>query len=125
MYSMRTVDVVKTVVSCTHSSQEAHIAKLASNLDSSGDASLQNGLDMSIGALKAIPPYGHREASPCCDPQKLVRILYLQRHDMQASSHVSLHGDRADAKQPPQRLVQQHAQDNARLALFPDCSFQA
>ena len=43
--------------------QEAHVAKLSGNLDSSGDASLQNGLDTSVNALKAIPPYGHREAS--------------------------------------------------------------
>ncbi len=43
--------------------QEAHVAKLSGNLDSAGDASLQNGLDTSINALKAIPPYGHREAS--------------------------------------------------------------
>ena len=41
--------------------QEAHIEKLRGSLDSAGDASLQNGLALSIGALKSIPPYGHRE----------------------------------------------------------------
>lgn len=42
--------------------QEAHIAKLRQNLDTGGDASLQNALDLCVDALKSIPPYGHRWA---------------------------------------------------------------
>ncbi len=42
--------------------QEAHIAKLRSNLDTGGDASLQNALDLAVGSLSSIPPYGHRWA---------------------------------------------------------------
>lgn len=40
--------------------QEAHIAKLRGNLDTGGDASLQNALDLAVGSLSSIPPYGHR-----------------------------------------------------------------
>lgn len=40
--------------------QEAHIARLR-NLEASGDASLQNGLDAAVSTLRSIPPYGHRE----------------------------------------------------------------
>ncbi|KAL4856793.1 General transcription factor IIH subunit 2 [Chlorella vulgaris] len=56
------------------SSPEAHIAKLRQNLDTGGDASLQNALDLCVDALKSIPPYGHREvlimlaALSTCDP---------------------------------------------------------
>lgn len=41
--------------------QEAHISKLKEGLDAGGDASLQNGLDLAVSALKSVPPYGHRE----------------------------------------------------------------
>ena len=41
-----------------------HIEKLRGGLDAAGDASLQNGLSVSIAALKGIPPYGHREVPP-------------------------------------------------------------
>lgn len=44
--------------------QEAHIAKLKEALDAGGDASLQNGLDLAVAALKTVPPYGHREVHP-------------------------------------------------------------
>ncbi|KAI7839973.1 hypothetical protein COHA_006294 [Chlorella ohadii] len=56
------------------SSPEAHIAKLRGNLDTGGDASLQNALDLAVGSLSSIPPYGHREviimlaALSTCDP---------------------------------------------------------
>jgi transcription initiation factor TFIIH subunit 2 len=56
------------------SSPEAHIAKLRANLDTGGDASLQNALDLAVGSLSSIPPYGHREviimlaALSTCDP---------------------------------------------------------
>ncbi|BDA42827.1 General transcription factor IIH subunit 2 [Coccomyxa sp. Obi] len=55
-------------------SPEAHISKLQGNLDASGDASLQNAMDMAAESLKSIPPYGHREvlilfaALSTCDP---------------------------------------------------------
>ena len=41
--------------------QEAHIARLQGSLDASGDASLQNAMNLATESLKAIPPYGHRE----------------------------------------------------------------
>ena len=41
--------------------QEAHIARLQGSLDASGDASLQNAMNLAIESLKSIPPYGHRE----------------------------------------------------------------
>jgi len=47
-----------TVCTCL---QEAHISKLKEGLDAGGDASLQNGLDLAVSALKSVPPYGHRE----------------------------------------------------------------
>ena len=47
-----------TVCACL---QEAHISKLKEGLDAGGDASLQNGLDLAVSALKSVPPYGHRE----------------------------------------------------------------
>lgn len=42
--------------------QEAHIARLRRNLDTGGDASLQNALDLAVDSLRSIPPYGHRRA---------------------------------------------------------------
>lgn len=36
------------------------MARLRRNLDTGGDASLQNGLDLCVDQLKSIPPYGHR-----------------------------------------------------------------
>ena len=40
--------------------QEAHIAKLRAGLDTGGDASLQNALDLAVDSLRSIPPYGSR-----------------------------------------------------------------
>lgn len=45
--------------------QEAHISKLKEGVDAGGDASLQNGLDLAVSALKSVPPYGHREVCTC------------------------------------------------------------
>jgi transcription initiation factor TFIIH subunit 2 len=51
-----------------------HIARLRASLDTGGDASLQNGLDLAVASLKSVPPYGHREvlillaALSTCDP---------------------------------------------------------
>jgi transcription initiation factor TFIIH subunit 2 len=47
---------------------------LRRSLDTAGDASLQNGLDLAVSSLASIPPYGHREvlvllaALSTCDP---------------------------------------------------------
>ena len=41
--------------------QEAHVSKLKVQLDPEGAASLQNALTLCMDALKAVPPYGHRE----------------------------------------------------------------
>jgi len=54
--------------------QEMHIERLRGSLDTGGDASLQNGLDLAVDSLRRIPPYGHREvlvllaALATCDP---------------------------------------------------------
>ena len=58
------------------------MAKLSGNLDSAGDASLQNGLDTSVGALKAIPPYGHREVELhwSANPHSLVHCICYCYH---------------------------------------------
>jgi hypothetical protein len=40
--------------------QETHVAKLRQALDTGGDASLQNALDLAVDSLKSIPSYGHR-----------------------------------------------------------------
>ena len=67
--------------------QEAHVAKLSGNLDSAGDASLQNGLDTSIGALKAIPPYGHREASSPLAGSRLTDFGHAAKASYQELAH--------------------------------------
>ena len=60
------------------SSPEMHIEKLKQSLDTSGAASLQNGLDLAIESLKHIPPYGYREtlillaALSTCDPGNIL-----------------------------------------------------
>mmetsp|Transcript_11153 Transcript_11153/g.33448 ORF Transcript_11153/g.33448 Transcript_11153/m.33448 type:complete len:453 (+) Transcript_11153:338-1696(+) len=70
---------------------EAHIARLQA-LDAAGDASLQNGLDLAVAALKSIPPYGHREvlillsALSTVDPGDiLVSIKAARQHRVRAS----------------------------------------
>ena len=37
------------------------MAKLKANLDTSGDASLQNAIQLAVDSLSTVPPYGHRE----------------------------------------------------------------
>lgn len=55
-------------------SPESHIRALRSNMECSGEASLQNALDCARGFLSDIPNYGHREvivlfsALSTCDP---------------------------------------------------------
>lgn len=50
-------------LACPLCLQEAHIAKLQGALDTGGDASLQNAMNLAIESLRSIPPYGHREVS--------------------------------------------------------------
>lgn len=62
-------------------SPEAHIRALRSNLECSGDASLQNALDLARGILSQIPTYGHREililysALNTCDPGDILEAI--------------------------------------------------
>uniref|UniRef100_A0A7N0UG12 VWFA domain-containing protein n=1 Tax=Kalanchoe fedtschenkoi TaxID=63787 RepID=A0A7N0UG12_KALFE len=62
-------------------SPESHIKSLMSNLGCSGDASLQNALDLVHGYLNQIPSYGHREvlilysALSTCDPGDIMETI--------------------------------------------------
>lgn len=59
-----------------HPPQEAHIGRLRVSLKCSGDASLQNALDVAVDGLAGVPPYGQREVLflfaglSSCDPGK-------------------------------------------------------
>ncbi|GBG75993.1 hypothetical protein CBR_g21234 [Chara braunii] len=62
-------------------SPEAHIAALRSNMECSGDASIQNALEAARGSLSVIPSYGHREVLLLCsslctvDPGDIMETL--------------------------------------------------
>jgi len=62
-------------------SPESHINALMGKLECSGDASLQNALDLVLGCLNQIPSYGHREALilysalSTCDPGDLMETI--------------------------------------------------
>lgn len=62
-------------------SPESHIKALMNNLGCSGDASLQNALDLVHGYLNQIPSYGHREvlilyaALSTCDPGDIMETI--------------------------------------------------
>ncbi|XP_011089329.1 general transcription factor IIH subunit 2 [Sesamum indicum] len=62
-------------------SPESHIKVLMGKLTSSGDASLQNGLDLVQSLLNQIPTYGHREvlilysALSTCDPGDIMETV--------------------------------------------------
>lgn len=62
-------------------SPEAHIKALMGKLGTSGDASLQNGLDLVCDLLNQIPSYGHREALilysalSTCDPGDILETI--------------------------------------------------
>lgn len=62
-------------------SPEAHIRALRANLECSGDASIQNSLDLARGILSQIPTYGHREililysALNTCDPGDILGAI--------------------------------------------------
>ncbi|KAL5712311.1 General transcription factor IIH subunit 2 [Ranunculus cassubicifolius] len=60
---------------------DSHIKALMNKLESSGDASLQNGLELVHGYLNNIPSYGHREvlilysALSTCDPGDIMETI--------------------------------------------------
>ncbi|KAL5731643.1 General transcription factor IIH subunit 2 [Ranunculus cassubicifolius] len=60
---------------------DSHIKALMSKLESSDDASLQNGLELVHGYLNNIPSYGHREvlilysALSTCDPGDIMETI--------------------------------------------------
>lgn len=62
-------------------SPESHIKALMGKLECSGDASLQNALELVLGYLNQIPSYGHREvlilysALSTCDPGDLMETI--------------------------------------------------
>ncbi|CAH9055664.1 unnamed protein product [Cuscuta epithymum] len=62
-------------------SPEAHIKALMGKLECSGDASLQNGLELVHELLSQIPSYGHREvlilysALNTCDPGDIMKTI--------------------------------------------------
>lgn len=62
-------------------SPDSHIKYLMGKLECSGDASLQNGLDLVHGYLNQIPSYGHREvlilysALSTCDPGDIMETI--------------------------------------------------
>lgn len=62
-------------------SPEAHIKALMGKLECSGDASLQNGLELVHDLLNQIPSYGHREvlilysALNTCDPGDVMETI--------------------------------------------------
>lgn len=62
-------------------SPDSHIKALHSKLECSGDASLQNALDLVHGYLGQIPSYGHREvlilysALSTCDPGDIIDTI--------------------------------------------------
>lgn len=78
-----------------------HVSRLRGSLDTSGDASLQNGLDMAVDALAAVPPYGHREvlvllaALATCDPGNIMDSVKAAR---QRRARVSLVGLAAEVR---------------------------
>jgi transcription initiation factor TFIIH subunit 2 len=78
------------------SSPEVHIQKLKNCLDTGGAASLQNGLDLAVEALRRIPPYGHREvlvllaALSSCDPGNILDSIKAAKSNKVRISVVGL-----------------------------------
>ncbi|DBA94955.1 TPA: hypothetical protein ACH3X1_002481 [Trebouxia sp. C0004] len=77
-------------------SPEAHISKLKEGLDAGGNASLQNGLDLAVSALKSVPPYGHREVLmlfaglSTCDPGNILDTVQVAKQQRVRVSIVGL-----------------------------------
>ncbi len=69
-----TLDMLMAATKATSPPCCLQIAKLSQAQTASGDASLQNALEMAVQALRSVPPYGHREvvmlfaALSTCDP---------------------------------------------------------
>lgn len=79
------------------SSPEAHLAKLrGGDLEAGGDASLQNAIDLAVGSLRSIPPYGHREvlmlyaALSTCDPGNIMDSIKAAKQQRVRISLVGL-----------------------------------
>ncbi|XP_002977382.2 general transcription factor IIH subunit 2 [Selaginella moellendorffii] len=72
---------IASVVTELSGSPEAHIRALKSNLESFGEASLQNGLELAHTYVQHIPSYGHREvvivfsALSTCDPGNILETV--------------------------------------------------
>ena len=62
-------------------SPDSHIASLKKALQCSGDASLQNGLELALDGLRDTPSYGHREvllvfsSLSSCDPGDIAATI--------------------------------------------------
>lgn len=76
-----TKDGVASCLTDLGGSPEAHIKSLMGKLECSGDASLQNALDLVHSNLNQIPSYGHREvlilysALSTCDPGDIMETI--------------------------------------------------
>lgn len=77
-------------------SPEAHIKALMSKLECSGDASLQNALELVHEYLNEVPSYGHREALilysalSTCDPGDIMETIKKCKNSKIRSSIVGL-----------------------------------
>lgn len=62
-------------------SPESQIKKLETGFDAGGAASLQNALEVALGPLRGVPPYGQREvhilmaALSTCDPGSIADTI--------------------------------------------------
>lgn len=74
-------DGVAHILTDLGGSPESHVKALMGKLECSGDASLQNALDLVHGYLNQIPTYGHREvlilysALSTCDPGDIMETI--------------------------------------------------
>ncbi|KAL6195730.1 hypothetical protein ACLB2K_031348 [Fragaria x ananassa] len=74
-------DGVAHILTDLGGSPESHVKALMGKLECSGDASLQNALDLVQGYLNQIPSYGHREvlimysALSTCDPGDIMETI--------------------------------------------------
>ncbi|KAI4348588.1 hypothetical protein L6164_009296 [Bauhinia variegata] len=77
-------------------SPESHIKALMGKLECSGDASLQNALELVHGYLNQIPSYGHREvlllysALSTCDPGDIMETIQKCKKDKIRCSVIGL-----------------------------------
>lgn len=88
-------DGIAVRLSDLSSTPELHKAALRKGLDAGGDVSLQNGLDMAVEDLNAVPPYGSREvlflfaALSTCDPGNILTSITAAKN---AKCRVSIVG---------------------------------